>query len=123
LSYATTELVKQFSVLEPFGKGNPEPLFAARNVRLYSGRIVGKNHNVGKYVIGDESGRKYDMIYFDELERFHDFLRDRYGADGLSDVYDSYQTRGSYTFHMAYHAQINVYQGRESLQFRMKDFL
>ncbi len=123
LSYASLELVRQFSVLEPFGKGNPEPLFAARNVTIVSGKIIGKNHNFGKYVIADESGRKYDMIYFDGLERFHDFLRERYGAEGINDIYDSYRPRGRYTMHMAYHVQINSFRGAESLQFRMKDFM
>ena len=123
LSYATLDLVRQFSVLEPFGKGNPEPLFAARDVTIVSGKIIGKNHNFGKYVIADESGRKYDMIYFDGLERFHEFLRDRYGADGVNDIYDGFRPKSRYTMHMAYHVQINSYRGTESLQFRMKDFL
>ncbi|MCR5676274.1 MAG: single-stranded-DNA-specific exonuclease RecJ [Lachnospiraceae bacterium] len=123
LSYATPELVKQFSVLEPFGKGNPEPLFAARDVRIVSGRIIGKNKNVGKYRIADAEGREYEMIWFGGLDRFHAFLTERFGADGLNDIYDGFRARGVYTFHMAYHAQINSWQGKERLQFQMEDFL
>ena len=123
LSYVTMELVRQFSVLEPFGKDNPEPLFAARDLCLLNGRILGKNRTVGKYQFSDAQGRKYDMIYFDGLERFHEFLTEKFGADGLNDIYDGFRPRAAYPMHVAYHAQINVYQGRESLQFRMKDFL
>ena len=33
-----------------------------------SGRILGKNRNVGKYQITDGSGNYYDMVYFGDLE-------------------------------------------------------
>ncbi|MBW1840198.1 MAG: single-stranded-DNA-specific exonuclease RecJ [Deltaproteobacteria bacterium] len=37
-------LLDELESLKPFGTGNPEPLFMARNVRAVSWRIVGKNH-------------------------------------------------------------------------------
>ena len=45
-SCVTEELVEELTLLEPFGKGNTKPVFAARNVELISGRILGKNRNV-----------------------------------------------------------------------------
>ena len=39
-------LVEELALLEPFGKGNTKPVFAARNVRILESRIVGKNRNV-----------------------------------------------------------------------------
>ena len=123
MSYATEELARQFEILEPCGKGNPRPLFAARDMLLLNGRIIGRNHNVGKYQVADAAGRKYDIICFKGLERFNDFLRDKFGADGLNDIYDGYRPKNEYRFHMAYHVGINVYQGRESLQVELRDYL
>jgi len=37
-------LIDELEALAPFGNGNPEPLFMARNVIVASSKIVGKNH-------------------------------------------------------------------------------
>ena len=44
LSEATSELVAEFSLLEPFGYGNPEPLLGAKGLEVVSPRIVGTKH-------------------------------------------------------------------------------
>ena len=44
LSEVTHELVQEFSLLEPFGFGNPEPLAGAKGLRVVSPRIVGNKH-------------------------------------------------------------------------------
>lgn len=77
LSYADNHFVKELSLLEPFGAGNPKPVFAQKNVRLLSGKILGKNRNVGKFRIADESGSGYDMIYFGDMEKLDRFLSER----------------------------------------------
>ncbi|MBF0119118.1 MAG: single-stranded-DNA-specific exonuclease RecJ [Desulfobacterales bacterium] len=38
------ELIDELELLMPFGSGNPEPIFMARNVQVSSSSIVGKNH-------------------------------------------------------------------------------
>ena len=40
----TNGLIKEFSVLEPLGFGNPEPLLGARDLAFQNPRVVGKNH-------------------------------------------------------------------------------
>ena len=37
-------LIDEIESLTPFGNGNPEPLFIAKNVDIFSSKIVGKNH-------------------------------------------------------------------------------
>jgi single-stranded-DNA-specific exonuclease len=44
LSEITHGLVQEFSLLEPFGCGNPEPLTGAKNLEVVSPRIVGDRH-------------------------------------------------------------------------------
>lgn len=46
--------------LEPFGNGNPEPLFRFRDARVFSARVVGKNHLKLRVTAG--SGRTIDAI-------------------------------------------------------------
>ena len=57
----TEELVEELTLLEPFGKGNTKPVFAARNVELISGRILGKNRNVLKLQVKDSSQTARDV--------------------------------------------------------------
>ncbi len=44
LSEVTHELVEEFSLLEPFGLENPEPLTGAKGLEVVSPRIVGNKH-------------------------------------------------------------------------------
>lgn len=122
LSYADKEFIKQLSRLEPFGVGNPKPLFARKNVSLIRGRILGKNRNVGKYLIGDELGNTYDMIYFGDLKKLDAFLEEKYGTAIREELYG----RGLYNkealISMAYYPDINYYAGRESVQIVMQHY-
>ena len=120
MSYVTTDFVKQISVLEPFGNGNPKPVFAQKNLRICKGRILGRNSNVGKYLVKDETGRQYDMVYFGNLDKWHDFLTEHFGTEERDRLYQA----GSDVIEISviYYPDINVYQGRESLQMVMKDY-
>ena len=121
LKYASIELVKEFNVLEPFGNGNPRPSFATRNVHLLSGRILGKNRNCGKYRICDDSGLHYDMMYFGDMEKWHEFLTEKYGSENVTKLYDG-SLRAEMTVNALYYPDINAYQGRENLQIILQDY-
>lgn len=45
-SCVTEGLIRELALLEPFGKGNTKPVFAARNVRLMDMRVIGRKKNV-----------------------------------------------------------------------------
>ena len=121
LKYATMDLVREFSKLEPFGNGNSKPLFAHKNVSLLSGRILGKNRNCGKYTILDEDSNRYEMMYFGNMEKWHEFLADRYGRSAVDELYDG-TCRGDMKINIAYYPDINSYMGRDSLQIIMSDY-
>ena len=121
LKYIDMDLVKEFSILEPFGTGNTKPLFAQRDVSLLSGRIMGKNKNCGKYRVTDEGGKLYDMLFFGDMERWHNFLKDKYGENNVENLYSG-TTDGTMKVSIAYQPDINTYQGRESIQIIMNDF-
>lgn len=120
MSYVTPELVRQLSLLEPFGNGNPKPVFAQKNVRVCRGRILGKNRNVGKYRVADENGREYDMMYFGDLEQWHAFLTDHFGQEETDSLYAGGSAR--IVISVIYYPDINVYRGVESLQMVMQDY-
>ena len=67
-SCVTEALVEELELLEPFGKGNAKPVFAARNVRLTHPKILGKHRNVLKMQAQDQAGTVIDALYFGEVE-------------------------------------------------------
>lgn len=120
LSYANKAFIKELSYLEPFGVGNPKPLFAQKNVSLLKGRIMGKNKNVGKYYIADDTGNTYDMIYFGDLEKLNSFLEERFGKKVEERLYEGSLRKGEILISMAYYPDINYYAGRENVQIVMQ---
>lgn len=120
MSYVTPELVRQIDFLEPFGNGNPKPVFAQKGVRIRRGRILGKNRNVGKYRVADEGGREYNMIYFGDLEQWHTFLAEHFGPEELDRLYGAGSS--AIVISVIYYPDINVYKGVESLQMVMQGY-
>ena len=104
ISYISTKLVEQLSLLEPFGKGNTKPLFAQKNVKAINSRVIGKNHNVTKLKLMDEQGYVIEAVYFGNIPEFMDFLSAR---DKIS---------------VTYYPEINRYQGRETLQVIIQNY-
>lgn len=120
LSYIRMDFVRQLQVLEPFGNGNSKPVFARKNIHILHGRILGKNENVGKYRIQDEEGNLFEMIYFGDLPEWHAFLEEAFGKKEREKLY--HEGSREIVIQMAYYPDINVYQGKESLQIVMQDY-
>ncbi len=119
LAYADRQFIRELSLLEPFGVGNPRPLFARKGISLLTGRKFGKNKNVGKYRIM-EDGQSYEMIYFGDLEQFDEFLSGRFGSEVLGKLYAGGLKEGEASIGMAYYPDINSFGGRESIQIVMQ---
>lgn len=122
LAYADREFIKELSLLEPFGVGNPKPLFARKDISLLTGRKMGKNKNVGKYRIADENGKCHEMIYFGDLEAFDSFLTKRCGAAVRDRLYEGGIREGEAVIGMAYYPDLNYYMGRENIQIVMQNY-
>lgn len=104
ISYITKNLVKEISLLEPFGKGNTKPLFAQKNLRVLESRILGKNRNVAKLRLMDETSAVIDGMYFGEAEEFIQFAKSRE------------------TISVTYYPEINRYMGKENLQIVIQNY-
>ena len=104
ISYLSRQLTEQLKVLEPFGKGNTKPLFAQKNLHAVGLRVLGRNQNVVKMLLMDEKGTKMDAVYFGEAQEFVEFVQKHE------------------TISVTYYPEINVYQGRETLQIVVKNY-
>ncbi len=98
ISYVTEELIRQMSLLEPFGKGNAKPLFAERDIRVRDYRILGKNKNVVRMDLETSDGCCRPGICFTDVEKVTGIL-----AAGRP-------------VSILYYPQIHEYQGSRDIQ-------
>lgn len=91
-------LIEQISLLEPFGMGNPEPTFITSNLKLTECRLLKDKHIKCRASQGSIS---FDAIYFN-------------GADALDRIQNTSQN-------LTYTLQNNVWNGKTSIQLKLKN--
>lgn len=110
----TEGLVKELELLEPFGKGNTKPVFAARDVTLLGARILGKNRNVLKLQVQDVNGCRIEAMLFHHADDFLGKLEEQYGK---AEVEALLKGRGrQIRISMTYYPDINEYMGKKTPQ-------
>lgn len=120
LSYVTLSFTESLSLLEPFGTGNPKPLFADRNVSLVSYVRLGKNKNVGKLKAIDDKGGRHELIYFEPLDILEEYLSKKSGSEKLALLKAGGLKQGDMTVNIVYYPEINEYRGQRSVEIVLK---
>ncbi|MBK5241383.1 single-stranded-DNA-specific exonuclease RecJ [Clostridium sp.] len=113
------EIIEELEMLEPFGKGNPAPLLAEKNISVLKIDILGKNANTLKIkcrVSGED--KIIDGICFNKVEEFIEMLKDNYGQDHMNYL----KSPRGMKLDLIYSPQINEYNGRTSIQLKILEF-
>ncbi|MDP8257664.1 MAG: single-stranded-DNA-specific exonuclease RecJ [Candidatus Alcyoniella australis] len=91
------QLLNELSALAPFGAGNPEPVFAAFNIKLINSKVVGGDH----LKLWLDSGKgTLEAIGFN-MGRLHDQLSDR--------------------VHLAFCPRFDMFGGRRKITLHLRD--
>ncbi len=120
LDYISKILVEELNILEPFGKSNEKPVFADKNIHILSLGIFGKNRNVCRMQVQSQGGTVMSAVYFGQTDEFLDFLGKKYGNDAVQQAISGKGTDMAVSF--IYYPEINVYNGKESLQIIVKNY-
>ena len=118
MGYVTLDLVREFSVLEPFGKDNTKPVFADRNIRVKRMWIMGKNRNVLKLSLETEQGVIVTGIHFGDIENFCAYIEQKFGKQQLEAAFEGRQQ--DIVLSMIYFPKINSFRGVDELQFEIQ---
>lgn len=103
LDLVTPELYKEIQQLQPFGFGNPEPVFATRGVKVLEARLVGlEGKHLKLKVVSLHPTHIFDAIAFNQ------------GA-----LYGQLQSHP--TIDLAYTIDMNTWNGTSRLQLKIKD--
>ncbi len=97
------ELYNELDRLEPFGAGNPKPVFATKGLYLrFEPSVIKEKHL--KLYLGDSQGRRFEAIWWDGVERSRG--RTLHEGNGIE---------------LAYALDLNNWQGNTRLQLVVKD--
>lgn len=118
MDYVSMDLVREFALLEPFGKGNAKPVFADRGIRIKRLYSVGKMRKIWKMTLVTAGGNEVSGIYFGDPEEFLSDLTEGFGSQAVEDA-----LRGAdnpILLSVIYYPRINTYRMEESLQFEIQ---
>ena len=116
LKLADRNFLAELERLEPFGTGNPKPLFARKQISILSMAKLGKTGKFRRIRIADEQGNPYQAVYFGDGEEMDRYLMQKYGEERLMQGYRGGLMQGQMEISIVYSPQINSYNGRESIQ-------
>ncbi len=120
IQYITEGLIEQLELLEPFGKGNPKPLFAEQHFRVLRATILGKNRNVLKLQVMNRQGAVIEALYFGNIEEWDDFVAAEYGKEQLELIYHGKDNQVDLAF--TYYPSVNEFRGVKTLQIVIQNY-
>lgn len=118
--YPDAALIQELTRLEPYGKGNPKPLFADRDLGIEQAAVIGKNKNVLKLVLSTSTNEHVSAVYFGDISAWQNYYEEKYGSDELNKAFSGQKNR--IRLSVVYDPQINRYQGTETVQLVIRNY-
>ena len=122
LNYLDEELISTIEELRPFGKGNPSPLFAVKDLLIERMWLLGKEKNFLKLRFSFElNGNRLfiDGISFDKFESFKDDIILMFGESKFIEACNtSYLNLKA---DVIYYPSINEFNGNRNIQLNIKN--
>ncbi|KYH34773.1 single-stranded-DNA-specific exonuclease RecJ [Clostridium tepidiprofundi DSM 19306] len=109
------KLINELEMLEPFGKGNPSPILANKNVIVDNASLIGKEKNVVRFKCRiPNTNRIIDAVCFNGKDKFEEIFGEAYTKE---------QNNNNTTMlDIIFSPYINEYNGIKSIQLKVSDF-
>lgn len=120
IGYINERLIDQLDLLEPFGKGNPKPLFAQKHLHLVTGKILGKNKNVLKFLLESDDGCQMDGLFFGDIEAFTEKIIEIFGQQQLDYLLQGRQN--NIYMDATYYPSVNEFRGMRTMQVIIQNY-
>lgn len=99
-------LLEMINSFRPFGKGNPEPLFASTNLIIKSLKVLGVNRNVIKIDFITNSNTRREAVLFQKENIFFNNIN----KNKDEDIYNSINN-GELILDIVYYPKLNEFRG------------
>ena len=119
LSYVSDNLAEQIEAMEPFGTGNPRPLFADRRLRLVGIRQLGRSGKYFRLTFQDERAFRSEVITFDGEPLFQD-IKMWLELEDCDRIMRGHELDRVPKMDIIYTLSINEYNGNREAQCKME---
>ena len=114
LEYLNLHLIEELNVLEPFGKGDAKPVFGVKDAKITKAMLLGKDKNVLKLKLLTNNNITIDAMIFNDLENFESKIIEKYGNEGLDNLYN--KSNNNIPMDFTFYPSINEWNGNKSIQ-------
>ena len=115
----TIPLTEELSLLEPFGNGNPKPVFAQKDVTIQSLRYIGRDSRYLAMVLRDSDGTQMRGVYFGDAAEFTEEYAEAFGNASLDAALAG---RGNERAAFLYYPERHEYNGNVSVQIQVTGY-
>lgn len=119
IAYPDAALARQLEALEPYGFGNPKPLFVQRDLLFLSGKRLGKEGRFGRFEVRTPDGARRSLVYFGDVNAFLADWEAKFGRGSGARLLEG---REAHSLHVVYQIALNEYRGETELQLQMKHY-
>ena len=114
-SYISEELINQLNLLEPYGKDNPKALFAQPGLSVVKLKFMGKDNQFGRITFQDKDGFRIEAVDF-RINSFLENIKLWFGEQECDRMVKGQPN--NIRLNVAYHPELNDYNGKISIQIR-----
>ena len=118
-SSLSKEMIRELELIEPCGKGNKKPVFAAKNLKINRMSILGKNRNAIKMML-DDGTAEAEGIWFGDVDRVISEIIQKYGTAECERLLRGNGAEARTD--IIYTPKINYYNGFERIQLDIESF-
>jgi len=116
----TYDLINDLESLEPCGNGNERPVLATKEITFSSAKVLGVKRNAIRFNAKDSQGIEMNAIMFCEADKFMEQLAEKFGNVEVDRLFTGLSN--SIKLNIIYEPEINRFNGRETLQVRIKEW-
>ena len=120
-SYVSEERIDEIQLLEPYGPGNPSPLFAVKDVKVIGIQRIGRERSFMKFFLQDSEGGKIEALCFKEYDKLQKEMIAMYGVDEFEALIQ--RKPNKVRLSLAYDMDINEYMGMRTPQIIIRDYI
>lgn len=118
-SSLSKEMIRELELIEPCGKGNKKPVFAAKKLKINRMSILGKNRNTVKMTL-DDGTAEAEGIWFGDVDRVISEIIQKYGTAECERLLRGNGAEARTD--IIYTPKINYYNGFERIQLDIESF-
>lgn len=118
-SSLSKKMIRELELIEPCGKGNKKPVFAAKNLKINRMSILGKNRNTIKMTL-DDGTAEAEGIWFGDVDRVISEIIQKYGTAECERLLRGNGAEARTD--IIYTPKINYYNGFERIQLDIESF-